>query len=83
MISGEIDYTDEEVEEAVDTGPSVDPIPEELNIISKQEVKKIEEVKSISPIKSIQEVVGIYPLTEALAQKLKKLNAKKFRDARR
>ena len=52
----------------------VDPFPEDVNIISKQEVKKIEEVKSITPIKSIQEVVGIYPLTEAEAEKLKELN---------
>merc|ERR1712141_713914 len=48
-------------------------------IVSKQEVKKIEEVKSITPIKSIQEVVGIYPLTEELAQKLKRLNAARGR----
>ena len=52
----------------------VDPSPEGVDILSKQEVKKIEEVKSITPIKSIQEVVGIYPLTEAEAQKLKELN---------
>merc|ERR1712241_28726 len=48
-------------------------------IVSTQEVKKIEEVKSITPIKSIQEVVGIYPLTEELARKLKRLNAAKGR----
>lgn len=47
--------------------------------MSTQEVKKIEEVKSITPIKSIQEVVGIYPLTEELARKLKRLNAAKGR----
>merc|ERR1712241_1615827 len=48
-------------------------------IVSTQEVKKIEEVKSITPIKSIQEVVGIYPLTEELARKLKRLNAERGR----
>merc|ERR1711902_301288 len=66
-----------------DLGPdsSEEPIglPDGEEIVSTQEVKKIEEVKSITPIKSIQEVVGIYPLTEELARKLKRLNAAKGR----
>jgi len=49
--------------------------PEGESIVNVEEVSNIEEVKSISPIKSIQEVVGIYPLTEELAQKLKEINA--------
>merc|ERR1711936_946095 len=48
--------------------------PEGESIVNVEEVSNIEEVKSISPIKSIQEVVGIYPLTEELAQKLKEIN---------
>ena len=40
-----------------------------------QEVKNLQEIKSISPIKSIQEVVGIYPLSDELAMKLKELNS--------
>ena len=51
-------------------------IPEGEDIVSQQEVLNKEEIKSITPIKSIQEVVGIYPLTDELAQKLKAMNAK-------
>merc|ERR1712241_460976 len=62
-----------------DSGEEPIGLPDGGEIVSKQEVKKIEEVKSITPIKSIQEVVGIYPLTEELARKLKRLNAAKGR----
>jgi len=62
-----------------DSGEEPIGLPDGEEIVSTQEVKKIEEVKSITPIKSIQEVVGIYPLTEELAQKLKRLNAARGR----
>merc|ERR1711902_284487 len=62
-----------------DSGEEPIGLPDGEEIVSTQEVKKIEEVKSITPIKSIQEVVGIYPLTEELARKLKRLNAAKGR----
>merc|ERR1712062_901585 len=62
-----------------DSGEEPIGLPDGEEIVSKQEVKKIEEVKSITPIKSIQEVVGIYPLTEELARKLKRLNAERGR----
>merc|ERR1712156_1365656 len=62
-----------------DSGEEPIGLPDGEEIVSTQEVKKIEEVKSITPIKSIQEVVGIYPLTEELARKLKRLNAERGR----
>jgi len=57
--------------------------PEGEDIVDIQEVKNLEEVKSITPIKSIQEVVGIYPLTEELAQKLRDINAGRRRHRHR
>ena len=57
--------------------------PEGEDIVDIQEVKNLEEVKSITPIKSIQEVVGIYPLTEELAQKLREINAGRRRHRHR
>merc|ERR1712241_788136 len=56
-----------------DSGEEPIGLPDGEEIVSKQEVKKIEEIKSI------QEVVGIYPLTEELARKLKRLNAERGR----
>merc|ERR1711902_157050 len=50
---------------------------EPIGLPDGEEIVSAQEVKSITPIKSIQEVVGIYPLTEELARKLKRLNAAK------